>query len=60
MREPTHQQNLPRVSKRRAHETVVILFLINLLNYMDRFTVAGLAPAVFIVVKYYFDVCYSI
>ena len=32
---------MPRVSKRRAYITVVILFLINLLNYMDRLTVAG-------------------
>ena len=31
----------PCVSRNRAYITVVVLFIINLLNYMDRFTVAG-------------------
>ena len=31
------------VSSRRAYLTVAVLFLINLLNYMDRFTIAGKA-----------------
>ena len=30
-------------SSRRAYLTVAVLFLINLLNYMDRFTIAGKA-----------------
>ncbi|XP_066577914.1 protein spinster homolog 1 [Amia ocellicauda] len=32
------------VSNRRALLTVVVLFYVNLLNYMDRFTVAGVLP----------------
>lgn len=30
------------VSNKRAHMTVAVLCYINLLNYMDRFTVAGI------------------
>ncbi|XP_028400378.1 protein spinster homolog 3-like [Dendronephthya gigantea] len=42
MQPPSPQRTtMPRVSIRRAYVTVGILFLINLLNYMDRFTVAG-------------------
>ncbi|XP_041094628.1 protein spinster homolog 1 [Polyodon spathula] len=35
-----------RVSNRRAALTVVVLCYINLLNYMDRFTVAGVLPEI--------------
>ncbi|CAL1542899.1 unnamed protein product [Lymnaea stagnalis] len=35
------QHASPAVSKRTAYVTVGILLLVNLLNYMDRFTVAG-------------------
>ncbi len=35
------------ISDRRKHFSVFILFLINLLNYMDRFTVAGLSHSTF-------------
>ena len=31
----------PVIGKRKAYVTIAILLLINLLNYMDRFTVAG-------------------
>lgn len=34
-------KKMPRPPRRRAFVTVIVLFLINLLNYMDRFTVAG-------------------
>lgn len=32
------------ISKRRAYFMVFVLLFINLLNYMDRFTIAGLFP----------------
>ena len=30
-----------QISKRRGYAIVAILFFVNLLNYMDRFTIAG-------------------
>ncbi|CAB4028796.1 spinster homolog 1 isoform X2 [Paramuricea clavata] len=41
MQSASPQPSMPRVSLLRARITVIILFFINLLNYMDRFTVAG-------------------
>jgi hypothetical protein len=41
MQSASPQPSMPRVSILRARITVLILFFINLLNYMDRFTVAG-------------------
>lgn len=31
----------PRVSRRKAWFTVIVLCFVNLINYMDRFTIAG-------------------
>uniref|UniRef100_A0A671Q9L5 Protein spinster homolog 1 n=1 Tax=Sinocyclocheilus anshuiensis TaxID=1608454 RepID=A0A671Q9L5_9TELE len=39
----TYLQNV-KLSDRRAKVTVIVLCYINLLNYMDRFTVAGVLP----------------
>ena len=45
--EPTEEEVVMRtssgqpISKKRAYAMVAILFFINLLNYMDRFTIAG-------------------
>lgn len=33
----------PTISRKRAVISVVILLLVNLLNYMDRFTIAGMS-----------------
>ena len=35
------ERGAPLVGRKRAYVTVAILLLINLLNYMDRFTIAG-------------------
>ncbi|KAG9467907.1 hypothetical protein GDO78_014062 [Eleutherodactylus coqui] len=42
--EPRDVHALTGISYRRSVATVGILFFINLLNYMDRFTVAGVLP----------------
>lgn len=39
--QPPEEESASGVSRVRALLTVLILFYINLLNYMDRFTVAG-------------------
>ncbi|XP_026059414.1 protein spinster homolog 1-like [Carassius auratus] len=41
---PEEEESASGVSDRRAKVTVVVLCYINLLNYMDRFTVAGVLP----------------
>ncbi|KAG9342884.1 hypothetical protein JZ751_015100 [Albula glossodonta] len=40
----TEEQSVSGVTNRRAVLTVVVLCYVNLLNYMDRFTVAGVLP----------------
>lgn len=39
--EPVHEE----ISRKRAYLIIIILFFINMLNYMDRFTVAGKATS---------------
>ncbi|XP_051987963.1 protein spinster homolog 1-like [Xyrauchen texanus] len=41
---PEEEESASGVSNRRAILTVIVLCYINLLNYMDRFTVAGVLP----------------
>uniref|UniRef100_A0A672RMY9 Protein spinster homolog 1 n=2 Tax=Sinocyclocheilus grahami TaxID=75366 RepID=A0A672RMY9_SINGR len=42
--QPEEEESASGVSDRRAKVTVIVLCYINLLNYMDRFTVAGVLP----------------
>ncbi|TRY95634.1 hypothetical protein DNTS_017840 [Danionella cerebrum] len=42
--QPEEEEPASGVSDRRAKLTVIVLCYINLLNYMDRFTVAGVLP----------------